>query len=273
MFNFRSSLALIIALAASAVMASPLNVTSPKNSAPTTSNTTVVDNKGVISVFWHVITANDTREGGNLPVSLLYDQVKDLNHLYRDTGFSFVLAEYGYHRNEDWFNENDPTRTMMYEWQTKTPFTPKEKAEGLETKEFYDLNVYTRNIPNPLILGDSPFAAEGFIDRTDGVHIDYIATTPGAVTLAHEVGHWMGLLHVFEFECENEGDGLTDTLMQKVPPQSIIMSCEPRVACNGTTFLPSESPSPDIPSNVLKPSETSAHAEIPFRQRHGLRRR
>ncbi|KAL0948186.1 hypothetical protein HGRIS_010797 [Hohenbuehelia grisea] len=234
---FRSSLA-FIALAATTALASPLNATSPISDTPGKSNATLVDNKGVISVFWHVITANETREGGNLPLPLLHDQIKDLNHLYRDTGFSFVLAEYGYHQNRDWFHEIDPTRTQMHEWQTKTPITPKEKAQGMDAKEIYDLNVWTIDFEHPLMQGDSPFPMEGGIDRNDGIVLDYAAVRPGAIVLAHEVGHWMGLLHTFDSDCENEGDGLTDTVMQMTPDPALITSCSPRVACDGTTFLP-----------------------------------
>ncbi len=88
------------------------------------------------------------------------------------------------------------------------------------------LNVYSSDIGGLGIASNIAYPGNPFgeCDETyDGVYVDWDAFTVGAPanapfdggkTLTHEVGHWIGLYHVFQ-GCTGFGDGISDT-----PPQS-----------------------------------------------------
>ncbi|KAL0948184.1 hypothetical protein HGRIS_010795 [Hohenbuehelia grisea] len=134
--------------------------------------------------------------------------------------------------------KNDPTRTKVEEWQMTIPITPKEKAEGMNAKKLYDMNVWTMDFKDPLMQGVSPFPVEGHMDINYGIVLDHAFVSPGAITLGHEVGHWIGLLHIFDSGCENEGDGIAETIMYNMTDISLMTSCAPRIACDGSSFIP-----------------------------------
>lgn len=56
----------------------------------------------------HVITKNDTLEGGNIPDAQITAQMNVLNADYAKTGLSFNLVSTTRTRNESWFNDLGP---------------------------------------------------------------------------------------------------------------------------------------------------------------------
>ena len=89
-----------------------------------------------------------------------------------------------------------------------------------------DLNIYSKSLNLRGVLGYSylpSFAAGTFVDGvvTDsGLWRDAPYALPYGQTLAHEVGHWLGLLHTFEGGCSARNDLVADT-----PAQQLSFEC------------------------------------------------
>ncbi|CAD6889483.1 unnamed protein product [Tilletia controversa] len=164
-----------------------------------------------VPVYWHTIHDGSL---GLLSSSQIQSQIDVLNQDYAKAGYSFHLVGSDWTHNADWFynmfNGSFQERAM------KTLL----RRGGADT-----LNIYTMNFNN--IVGFSALPqnyASG--PWRDGVVI-YYATLPGGGfspfdlgrTATHEIGHWLGLLHVFEGGCSGNGDFVSDT-----PPQVIMTS-------------------------------------------------
>ena len=111
---------------------------------------------------------------------------------------------------------------------------------ALRKGTYNDLNLYFQydvsgylgicTFPTTAATGSTAFYA-------GGCNVLY-STTPGGTeapfnlggTATHEVGHWMGLYHVFQGGCASPGDGIADT-----PPQSTLTSGCPtgQDSCSG----------------------------------------
>ncbi|KAL0956618.1 hypothetical protein HGRIS_002753 [Hohenbuehelia grisea] len=230
----------LIYLTPLAAFLGPLISASPLNSRaepPKAADPPIVDNNGVIKVYWHVITANDTLEGGHLPLETMRHQIEMLNRNYEGSGFSFVLHDHGYYQNKDWFHNNDPQGTLVDSLQRSQLITPLEKERGTNVKNPSDMNIWSINDPNPNFGGEGAFPS-AIIDETVGITMDVDYLQKDSPVLTHEVGHWMGLLHTFDMECENNGDFLSDTIAERIPTEVQQKNCEPRIGCDGKSFVP-----------------------------------
>ncbi|CAD6936061.1 unnamed protein product [Tilletia controversa] len=161
-----------------------------------------------VPVYWHTITDGAT---GPLTPSQIQAQIDVLNQDYAKSGYVFHLADSDSTSNPDWFHNLDLGQ-------------PQERAmkTSLHRGSADALNFYTVGFDN----GELGFAMGPFNYSTnpwrDGVVINY-GTLPGGHmapfnlgrTATHEVGHWLGLFHVFEGGCSGGGDLVDDT-----PPQS-----------------------------------------------------
>ncbi|CAE6428162.1 unnamed protein product [Rhizoctonia solani] len=142
-----------------------------------------------IRVYWHIISADDTLEGGNVPDEQIDASLKVLNKDYEYSRLSFTLAKVDRTVNADWFNKVGPDRSGS--------------GEGL--------------------LGYATFPSSyAGNPKDDGVVILYSSVPGGTAapynlgrTLTHEVGHWVGLYHTFQGGCSLLGDYVLDT-----PPES-----------------------------------------------------
>lgn len=166
-----------------------------------------------VNVYMHVVAQDKTVDGGYIPRSRLTDQISVLNKAYAPQGISFNLSGADYTVNPTWANDGDPEAM---------------KAK-LRRGTYADLNLYYQTTLGEgggdlgycyLPLGP-PRAGSDLITQ-DGCTILH-STVPGGSlqgynlghTTTHEVGHWFGLLHVFEGDsCQGSGDLVSDTPVQ-----------------------------------------------------------
>lgn len=183
-----------------------------------------------LDVYFHVVYANKTYEGGYVPDSQIHDQIKVMNQDYNSTGISFNLVNISRIESEDMFLRVAPES---------------EQEAGLK-KVFRHgnasaLNVYTVGLAEGDgrgLLGYATFPADfNSNPMNDGVVLLY-STMPGSSqpkynmgrTLVHEAGHWAGLYHTFQGGCIGSGDSVDDT----PPEESAAYGCpEKRDTCRG----------------------------------------
>ncbi|KAL9934686.1 hypothetical protein V8E36_006461 [Tilletia maclaganii] len=176
-----------------------------------------------VPVYWHTITSGSS---GSISSSQINSQINVLNQDYSGSGYSFYLAGTDSTSNANWFTRMDDGTS--YEYQMKTAL----RKGGANA-----LNLYTVNFQNGL-LGFATFPSDyNSTQWQDGVVIQYNSLPGGSLspynlgrTATHEVGHWLGLYHVFQGGCSGSGDGVSDT-----PPQSIATSGCPsgQDSCSG----------------------------------------
>lgn len=183
-----------------------------------------LDQAKEITVYFHVITKGDEVSDGNISEQTVREQIRVLNEKFSRTHFKFTLAlPIDYRgRNLTWFG--------------MTPCSQEERdaMDQLGVKEKKALNIYT--VASPDIAGWTVFPWDfSTSPYHDGVVIRF-STVPGGtdphynlgMTLVHEVGHWLGLLHTFEHSCAAPGDCIEDTAAEAhgnanvcdVPPNS-----------------------------------------------------
>ncbi|KAN0059935.1 hypothetical protein ACQY0O_007908 [Thecaphora frezii] len=165
-----------------------------------------------IPVSWHTITDGTS---GKLSATAIQASINTLNKDYSGTGFSFYLSASETVTNSNWFNRM--AAGSSYESAMKNTL-----RDGGSTT----LNIYTVNFSNGL-LGYATFPwSYTSAPKNDGVVIQWNTYPGGSLTgynlgrtLTHEVGHWLGLYHVFQGGCTSPGDMVDDT-----PPQSTLTS-------------------------------------------------
>ncbi|KAF9013182.1 hypothetical protein BDQ17DRAFT_1386797 [Cyathus striatus] len=174
-----------------------------------------------INVYFHVVAANKTVEGGWVPDEQIEAQVATMNRDYNNTGLSFKHVNTSRIISEEWFLKVGPD-------------TPEEKSMKtlFRRGDASALNVYTvgfREGEGKGLLGYATFPADYNSDpHNDGVVL-LAYTLPGGSlqpynegrTLVHEAGHWTGLYHTFQGGCTGMGDAVDDT----PPEESAAYGC------------------------------------------------
>ncbi|KAI9466724.1 metalloprotease [Lactarius psammicola] len=168
----------------------------------------------VIQVYFHVISADGTPAGGDLPDGSIFDQMNVLNNNFAGTGLSFELARVDRTVNADWFNNAVPDSPQQ-----------DEMKEALYEGGPADLNIYSVGFNSTDHLGYATFPFEYTTNpRDDGIVFLYSSVPGGATqdynggkTVTHEVGHWLGLYHTFEGGCKGSGDFVSDTPAEAIP--------------------------------------------------------
>ena len=159
-----------------------------------------------IPVRWHVINAGSSVSQGNIPLSMIQDQIDVLNAAYAGTGFSFTLASVDRTTNRQWY-------TGCY-----SSGTEKKMKQSKAIDPANNLNVYSCR-PSGGILGYARFPNNYpessymhgvvLLDQSlPGGNADPYAEGD---TATHEVGHYLGLYHTFQGGCTNPGDSVADT--------------------------------------------------------------
>ncbi|KAF8652208.1 hypothetical protein AX16_004511 [Volvariella volvacea WC 439] len=170
------------------------------------------DDPAVIPVYWHVIAANRTVEGGWIPHEQITAQMEVLNQDFAETGLVFQHIETFRVIQPHWFLQitNDDIELEM-------EMKQRLRRGGPET-----LNIYTLRLS---LLGRAAFPADYDSDPYwDGIILSdgtlpggFRAPFNGGRTLTHEVGHWVGLYHTFQGGCDGEGDQVSDTPAEGEP--------------------------------------------------------
>lgn len=172
--------------------------------------------KITIPVVVHVISRDRTREGGNIPRTMIDSQLRVLNSAFAGadgsavTPFRFKLKKINRVVNPAWYPivAESPAEVQM--------------KRSLRTGGPDTLNLYLGALSDNL-LGWATFPQKK-VTTYDGVVV-LSESLPGGVakpynegdTGTHEVGHWMNLFHTFQDGCEGEGDAVADTPAEAEP--------------------------------------------------------
>lgn len=187
-----------------------------------------------ISVYFHVINNGAGLVNGDVPLSMLEDQITVLNNAYGGvyggavTRFQFVLA--------------GVTRTTDAAWYTMTYGSLDEAnaKAALRVGGADVLNFYTANIGGGL-LGWATFpsdyagapALDGVVCLFSSLPGGGAAPFDGGHTGTHEVGHWLGLYHTFQGGCATNNDFVSDTPAERSPAYGCPRG---RNSCSGIAY-------------------------------------
>jgi hypothetical protein len=171
-------------------------------------NSTTESPKASFDVYWHVIAANQTYDGGWIPDEHIQAQMKVLNEDFNSTGVSW--------------NYKNTTRVVSSEWFFNVAHTPQEKImkKLFKRGDQRALNIYTIGFNATTKTLGYTSLPHNYTRAPwyDGIVLRYTVLPGGSKvnynggrTLTHEAGHWLGLLHTFEGGCSGPGDGVDDT--------------------------------------------------------------
>jgi hypothetical protein len=169
-----------------------------------------------IPVYFHVIRAGTSAANGNVPESVLDNQINVLNNAFSgqgggptpgaNTSFRFVKAGVTRRTNSTW-----------YAMEINTAAESQAKSE-LRVNGPHVLNFYTvrGNLTAPYAWASFPWSYGG--DPVDDGVVVPFTMLPGGSTpsfnagdiAVHEVGHWLGLFHTFQGGCQGS-DQVDDT--------------------------------------------------------------
>ncbi|WP_155371142.1 zinc metalloprotease [Catellatospora vulcania] len=167
-----------------------------------------------IPVVVHVISEDGTRANGNIPDSMINNQISVLNQAYAGstggaaTAFAFQLQSINRVTNAAWY-------PIVYNSNSEKAMKAALRVGGDGT-----LNIYTGLLSQDL-LGWATFPQSN-ITSYDGAVI-LAESLPGGNaspynlgdTATHEIGHWLNLYHTFQGGCNGQGDQVADTPAEK----------------------------------------------------------
>jgi hypothetical protein len=166
-----------------------------------------------VPVYFHVISRGPGIENGDVPLSMIREQIRVLNDGFANAGFRFNLEEVDRTTNPAWFDLLAGTEAEL---QAKT---------ALRKGGNNALNLYSAGLGG-VLLGYAyfPNVLESTSRVLDGVVVLYSSLPGGSSTpynlgdtATHEVGHWLALYHTFDGKCSSWGDYVTDTPAERSP--------------------------------------------------------
>ncbi|KAF9452927.1 zincin [Macrolepiota fuliginosa MF-IS2] len=170
-----------------------------------------------LDVYFHIIAANQTIEGGWVPDDQISAQMDVLNQDYTGTGISWNHANTSRIISSEWFARVGPGSPE--EQLLKTNFR-KGNASALNV---YTVGFQSGNGTGLLGYATFPFdyqsqpALDGVVMLHSSVPGGSAAPYNGGRTLTHEAGHWVGLYHTFQGGCTGVGDSVDDTPAEESP--------------------------------------------------------
>ncbi|KAF9003567.1 hypothetical protein BDQ17DRAFT_1409013 [Cyathus striatus] len=153
---------------------------------------------GPVNVYFHIVAANHTVEGGWLSDTAINDQMSVFNEDFNSTGLQWTLAGVDRTINETWFRHVYPDTELEYEMKTQ-----------LRVGDVFDLNIFTVGFVGTGLHINFP--------TLDGIVLLDLSFPGGTAnhynlgkTAVHEACHWVGLYHTFQGGCYGEGDMADD---------------------------------------------------------------
>ncbi|KAI5362483.1 Putative peptidase M43, pregnancy-associated plasma-A [Septoria linicola] len=168
-----------------------------------------------VPVYVHVVTTSAKQ--GRYTQTQINRQIAVMNEAYAGMGLTFVLRSTDFTVNNQWAAANIQTTA---ERNMKT---------ALKKGSYGELDLYfTTDIPNQTLgwcyfpvanPSSSELILDGCVNLADSMPGGSAAPFNLGATATHEVGHWLGLFHVFQGGCSGAGDQVADT-----PPQRTFSS-------------------------------------------------
>ena len=168
-----------------------------------------------IPIAFHIITSG---QQGRVKSKQIKTLISRLNWGFRDTPFSFYLARVDRTNKPSWYNDCGPGTANEEAMKKRLAVDPKTTLNLYSCKPFIHENGY-------YVLGYSSFPFENPEDSYMHGVLLHPAGLPGGTDkrynryglASHEVGHYVGLFHTFQYTCQGNGDYVADTPAQTEP--------------------------------------------------------
>lgn len=216
----------------------------------------------VVPVAVHVVRRDAA--AGEVSDARIGRQIRVLNRVFRKSAFRFTLASVDRTESRKWHRGCRP-----YGDRGRLRRAYRKMAGRLAVDPASTLNVYACDLIGQGLLGAAT-APWFFLGESplDGVVVDYRTlpgggATPrdGGGTLAHQVGHWLGLYDTFQDGCAAPGDAVADT-----PYEALAAS-----GCPAARDSCTDDPGLDPTANVMDAGEDACARRLTKGQRRRMR--